>query len=72
MIRDFVGDTTTPRRRAKELCYELLVAFSKEWQDCLDEETDAPLCEGNTEREKNEISSQLSRIAEQFRKYHKI
>jgi len=72
MIRDFDGDTTTPRRRAKELCYEMLAAFSQEWYECIDEETNAPLCEGNTEREKNEISSQLSRIAEQFRKYHKI
>tara|TARA_R110001583_G_scaffold62953_2_gene184530 strand:- start:272 stop:571 length:300 start_codon:yes stop_codon:yes gene_type:complete len=72
MIRDFDGDTSTPRRRAKELCYEMLLAFSQEWCDCLDEETDAPLCEGNTERERNEISSQLSRITEQFAKYHKI
>ena len=30
MIRDFDGGATTPRRRAKELCYELLVAFSEE------------------------------------------
>lgn len=72
MIRDFDGDTTTPRRRAKELCYEMLVAFSQEWCDCVDEQTDVPLCEGNTEREKSEISSQLSRIAQQFAKYHKI
>ncbi len=72
MIRDFSGGTTTPRRRAKELCYEMLTAFSQEWHECIDEETDAPLCEGNTEREKNEISSQLSKIAEQFRKYHNI
>jgi len=54
------------------LCYELLVAFSEEWSECIDEETDAPLCEGNTDREKREIDSQLSRIAEQFRKYHNI
>jgi hypothetical protein len=72
MIRDFDGGATTPRRRAKELCYELLVAFSEEWSECIDEETDAPLCEGNTDREKREIDSQLSRIAEQFRKYHNI
>jgi len=72
MIRDFNGDTTTPRRRAKELCYELLVAFSECWQECIDEINDAPLCEGNTERERGEIDSQLSKIAEQFRKYHNI
>ena len=72
MIRDFNGSSTTPRRRAKELCYEMLVAFSEQWRECLDEETDAPLCEGNTEREKGEIDSQLAKIAEQFRKYHNI
>ena len=39
MFRDFDGEKTSERQRAKELTSTLLQAFAREWKECVDEET---------------------------------
>ena len=72
MFRDFNGDKTSERQRAKELTSTLLRAFAQEWQSCVDEETGDKLTEGLTQREIDGMTRQLERISTQFNKYHKI
>ena len=72
MFRDFGGNRTTERKRAKELTSELLAAFSREWSECVDEKTGKQLTDGLTEREIGGMTRQLERISTQFNKYHKI
>jgi hypothetical protein len=72
MFRDFNGDKTTERQRAKELTSTLLQTFAQEWRECIDEETGKALTDGLTEREIDGMTRQLERISEQFNKYHKI
>ena len=72
MFRDFNGDKTSERQRAKELTSTLLQAFAQEWQSCVDEETGHKLTEGLTQREIDGMTRQLERISTQFNKYHKI
>ena len=72
MFRDFDGNRTTERKRAKELTSELLAAFSREWNLCVDEHTGKQLTDGLTEREIKGMTRQLERISTQFNKYHKI
>ena len=48
MFRDFNGDKTSERQRAKELTSTLLQAFAREWKECVDEETGHKLTEGLT------------------------
>ena len=72
MFRDFNGDKTSERQRAKELTSTLLQAFAREWKECVDEETGDKLTEGLTHREIDGMTRQLERISTQFNKYHKI
>ena len=72
MFRDFNGDKTSERQRAKELTSTLLQAFAQAWQSCVDEETGDKLTEGLTQREIDGMTRQLERISTQFNKYHKI
>ena len=72
MFRDFDGNRTTERKRAKELTSELLAAFSREWSLCVDENTGKQLTDGLTEREIKGMTRQLERISTQFNRYHKI
>ena len=72
MFRDFNGDKTSERQRAKELTSTLLQAFAREWKGCVDEETGDKLTEGLTQREIDGMTRQLERISTQFNKYHKI
>ena len=72
MFRDFDGEKTSERQRAKELTSPLLQAFAREWKECVDEETGDKLTEGLTQREIDGMTRQLERISTQFNKYHKI
>ena len=72
MFRDFDGEKTSERQRAKELTSTLLQAFAQGWKDCIDEETGNSLTEGLTQREIDGMTRQLERISVQFNKYHKI
>jgi hypothetical protein len=72
MFRDFDGEKTSERQRAKELTSTLLQAFAREWKDCVDEETGNSLTEGLTQREIDGMTRQLERISTQFNKYHMI
>ncbi len=72
MFRDFDGEKTSERQRAKELTSTLLQAFAREWKECVDEETGHKLTEGLTQREIDGMTRQLERISTQFNKYHKI
>ena len=72
MITGFHGGKTTPRRLAKEYTLRMLEAFCQEWDECHDEHTGDPLCEGMTEREKIAVDQQLRKITQQFSKYHGI
>ena len=72
MFRDFDGNRTSERQRAKELTSTMLALFAEQWQQCIDEKTGNSLTEGLTEREIKGMTRQLERISTQFNKYHKI
>jgi hypothetical protein len=72
MFRDFDGNKTSERQRAKELTSTMLALFAEQWQQCVDEKTGNSLTEGLTEREIKGMTRQLERISTQFNKYHKI
>ena len=72
MFRDFDGNRTSERQRAKELTSTMLALFAEQWQLCVDEKTGNSLTEGLTEREIKGMTRQLERISTQFNKYHKI
>ena len=72
MFRDFDGNRTSERQRAKELTSTMLALFAEQWQQCVDEKTGNSLTEGLTEREIKGMTRQLERISTQFKKYHKI
>ena len=72
MFRDFDGNKTSERQRAKELTSTMLALFAEQWQQCVDEKTGNSLTEGLTEREIKGMTRQLERISTQFKKYHKI
>ena len=72
MFRDFDGNRTSERHRAKELTSTMLALFAEQWQQCVDEKTGNSLTEGLTEREIKGMTRQLERISTQFKKNHKI
>ena len=72
MFRDFDGEKTSERQRAKELTSTMLALFAEQWQQCIDEKTGNSLTEGLTQREIDGMTRQLERISTQFNKYHKI
>ena len=72
MFRDFDGNRTSERQRAKDLTSTMLALFAEQWQQCVDEKTGNSLTEGLTEREIKGMTRQLERISTQFKKYHKI
>ena len=72
MFRDFDGNKTSERQRAKELTSTMLALFAEQWQQCVDEKTGNSLTKGLTQREIKGMTRQLERISTQFNKYHKI
>jgi len=72
MFRDFDGNKTSERQRAKELTSTMLALFAEQWGRCIDEKTGRSLQAGLTQREIAGMTRQLERISTQFNKYHKI
>lgn len=66
MIRNHRNQRVTPRQRAKGLVCSLLERFADGWEQAQEPETGAPVVEGLTVREINEIDRQIRRLCEAF------